>query len=269
MPHWIEAELATLAFCWRLDRRDGVALGFTSHDRDLLIDGFRYRASPGLVPSAIERGTGLDTGGVDLSGMLTSDAIREEDLIAGRWDGARIALMAVDWQAPDADPVRLIAGLLGTVRMTGQAFDVSLVGAPAQLDRPASPATSPDCRAMLGDKNCRIDLAGRTQMVIVTGHIGSSIAVSGALAANAFGDGQLRWLDGANAGLSALILSNDTQQLVLAEPPSLPVTAGDRAEIVQGCDRRFATCTTRFGNAVNFRGEPHLPGNDLLTRYAS
>ena len=29
----------------------------------------------------------------------------------------------------------------------------------------------------------------------------------------------------------------------------------------------FATCRDRFANAQNFRGEPHLPGNDLLTRY--
>ena len=28
-----------------------------------------------------------------------------------------------------------------------------------------------------------------------------------------------------------------------------------------------ATCSARFGNAVNFRGEPFLPGNDLLARY--
>ena len=45
------------------------------------------------------------------------------------------------------------------------------------------------------------------------------------------------------------------------------VVAGSRVEITQGCDKRFATCVARFSNAVNFRGEPHLPGNDLLTRY--
>ena len=37
--------------------------------------------------------------------------------------------------------------------------------------------------------------------------------------------------------------------------------------IVEGCDKRLATCSERFVNAANFRGEPHLPGMDLLTRY--
>ena len=32
-------------------------------------------------------------------------------------------------------------------------------------------------------------------------------------------------------------------------------------------DGLLATCAGRFANAVNFRGEPHLPGMDLLTRY--
>jgi hypothetical protein len=40
-----------------------------------------------------------------------------------------------------------------------------------------------------------------------------------------------------------------------------------RIELREGCDKRFETCVSRFANAANFRGEPHLPGNDLLTRY--
>lgn len=49
-----------LALCWRVERRDGVAIGLTDHDRDLEIDGMVYRAAPGMTPSAIVRGDGLD-----------------------------------------------------------------------------------------------------------------------------------------------------------------------------------------------------------------
>ena len=38
-------------------------------------------------------------------------------------------------------------------------------------------------------------------------------------------------------------------------------------ELIEGCDKSLATCAARFGNAANFRGEPYLPGMDLLTRY--
>ena len=50
-PDWLREELVTLAWCWRLARRDGVAIGFTSHDRDLVIGGLAYRAAPGAVQS--------------------------------------------------------------------------------------------------------------------------------------------------------------------------------------------------------------------------
>jgi uncharacterized phage protein (TIGR02218 family) len=36
-----------------------------------------------------------------------------------------------------------------------------------------------------------------------------------------------------------------------------------------GCDKRFETCRNRFSNAVNFRGFPHMPGNDFVARFAS
>jgi uncharacterized phage protein (TIGR02218 family) len=266
---WFDPELTTLAFCWRLARRDGIVLGFTSHDLDLVIGGLTYRAAPGMVPSAIERGASLDADTVDLSGVLSSDAITAADLIAGRWDGALLRLFAVDWTAPDVDSVPLVRGTLGAVQMAGDQFEVELQGPTAALDAPVIETISPDCRAELGDARCRVDLAGRSILVKVTSANEAQIIVSTAIVANDFAYGRLRWLDGANAGLSATILANSANSLSLAEPPPLPVAVGDRAEITQGCDRRFATCIARFANAPNFRGEPHLPGNDLLTRYVS
>jgi hypothetical protein len=55
--------------------------------------------------------------------------------------------------------------------------------------------------------------------------------------------------------------------LTLRDPPAFAPAMGDLVEISEGCDRMLGTCAGRFGNAANFRGEPHLPGIDLLTRY--
>jgi uncharacterized phage protein (TIGR02218 family) len=32
-----------------------------------------------------------------------------------------------------------------------------------------------------------------------------------------------------------------------------------------GCDKRAETCRLKFANFLNFRGFPHLPGEDWLT----
>ncbi len=64
-----------LALCWRVERRDGVAIGLTDHDRDLELGGMVYRAAPGMTPSAIVRSEGLDPSTMDAKGALSSAAI--------------------------------------------------------------------------------------------------------------------------------------------------------------------------------------------------
>ena len=37
--------------------------------------------------------------------------------------------------------------------------------------------------------------------------------------------------------------------------------------LVAACDKTPETCHARFGNILNFRGEPHIPGNDKVFSY--
>jgi len=267
MTDWFARPLTALAFLWRLERADGVAIGFTSHDRDLVRDGFRYRATPGLVPSAVERSDGLEVGSVELGGVLTSDALTDDDFRSGRWDGAGLWLYAADWQDADAPPVLIARGELGAVELRDGAFSVALRGPTAALDAPVVEVTSPECRAVLGDRRCRVDLAGQRSRVIVMSASAEVLTLADALINGDFAFGQLRWLDGPNAGLRTAIVGNAGTTMTLREAPAFAVTEAVAAEIVAGCDKRLASCATRFDNAANFQAEPHLPGDDLLTRY--
>jgi uncharacterized phage protein (TIGR02218 family) len=269
MTAMLERPLTTLALCWRVARRDGICLGFTTHDRALSIGGLAYRAAPGMLPSAVTRSDGFDAAALDVSGALTSDSISAADLAAGRWDGAAISLFAVDWEEPDGERIVLARGELGEVSLKGAAFEAELRGPAAVLDRPVVEQTSPDCRAELGDKRCRVDLAPRTRVTRVAAVAAEDVVDVEAAAegSNAYAFGRLRWLSGANCGLSAAILASEGTRLTLRQPPFSPAAAGDLVEIVEGCDKLFATCRDRFANPENFRGEPHLPGMDLLTRY--
>ena len=42
---------------------------------------------------------------------------------------------------------------------------------------------------------------------------------------------------------------------------------GAHANFALGCDRQLSTCRQRFANVANFRGFPHIPGNDFVLRY--
>lgn len=267
MTDFLARELAGFALGWRVERRDGVALGFTAHDRDLMVEGFRYRAAPGIAPSAIEDGDPLEAEALDVAGALTADAISEADLRAGRWNGAAVRLIAVDW----ADPSqwRLITrGELGAVSLEQGRFSAEVKGAGAMLERPVVEETSPLCRAMLGDGRCRIDMAGRRRIAQVISVMDDVVTLDvSEPVANGWGGGRLRWLDGANGGLASDLMASIGATLTLTGPPPFAVEPGVRVEVSEGCDKRFATCRDRYANVVNFRGEPHLPGVDLLTRY--
>ncbi len=266
----LTADLTFLALCWRVARRDGVTLGFTTHDAPLIVGGLRYDSAPGMTPSAVVASDGLDVDTMEVAGALTADAITAADLQAGRYDGAEVRLFMVDWRAPDAGEQRLATGTLGDVTSGHGAdagFTATLHGPTAALGVTLIETYSPECRAELGDGRCRVAMRGRVRRGTVTAADGRRVMVDGigATAAGDYAQGRLRVLDGLAAGIETRITGNDGATLLLDE--AVVPAPGTPVELREGCDKRFATCVMRFANAAGFRGEPHVPGGDLLTRF--
>jgi uncharacterized phage protein (TIGR02218 family) len=216
-----------------------------------------------LVPSAVVRSDGLEADTMDVSGALGAAVIGEEDLIAGRWDGARVRVFAADWR-DSRQRVELGGGTIGTVELRDGGFTAELAGATAALDRPVSEETSPECRAELGDPRCRVPARRRFARVMAAAGAELTLDATEAVA-DAYGGGRLRWFAGPRAGLVERVARSDGDRVTLRR--AVEVEVGALCELVEGCDKSIATCAGRFGNAANFRGEPYLPGVDLLTRY--
>ena len=87
-----------------------------------------------------------------------------------------------------------------------------------------------------------------------------------------FTDGLLTWTSGQWNGehvrVRRHVKADTSVTLNLMAGAGVP-GVGDTFSVVAGCEKSFATCRTRFGNALNFRGFPHLPGNDLAYSYAT
>ncbi|MXO91229.1 DUF2163 domain-containing protein [Pontixanthobacter aquaemixtae] len=267
MSHvFFRKELEGVANFWRIFRRDGVTLGFNSHDRDLWFDGILHRAAPGMVPSAIRRTADLSPDSVEVSGVLSHSSIGAEDLAAGRFDNAAIIVGAVDWET--LDRASLYSGKLGAVTEDGASFTADLHSAKAALDCDHVPRTSPTCRAAFCGPGCTLSAAKFTTEAAATSvdPNANSVTFSG-IQNDLFVHGEVRWLGGPHAGMRMQVLADQSGALLLDTPLSTDIQTGARAILTQGCDHLLATCSARFGNAVNFQGEPFLPGNDLLARY--
>jgi uncharacterized phage protein (TIGR02218 family) len=266
---WLEGPVTSAAYGWRLERDDGVTLGFTSHDLDILYDGLLLRASPGMKPTTIVESLGLENDGLDVSGALTSDAIRADDLVAGLWDSAYLEIFLFDWTNPEAERRLLANGTLGAVSLSGDGFEAEFLGLKRALERSVVPQTSPSCRARFCDAACGLNRLRFRHIITISGVDGNILGANmpPGFPANSFAYGSARFLEGANCGLSFDILSSDASSIRIASLPNQPIQPGTRIELTEGCDKQISTCANRFGNAINFRGEPYLPGNDLLTRY--
>lgn len=260
---FLDRELDTVASFWRIWRRDGVALGFTTHDRDLWLAGLLHRAAPGLTPSAIRRSVSLADDGADVEGALAHDCIAEADLAAGRYDGAVIAIGAVDWES--GEHAEFYRGAIQSVSREGNGFSAALASAKAALAVDPVPRASPTCRARFCGEGCALSPARFTRRAAVSAVEAGRVVFAG-LDPALFAGGELRWLDGPLAGLGATILAADAAGFALDRAPD-GIVPGMRALLREGCDHTIATCAARFGNAANFRGEPFLPGTDLLAHY--
>jgi uncharacterized phage protein (TIGR02218 family) len=268
MDAFFTGELEGVATFWRIYRKDGVALGFTSHDRDLSFGGIRHRAAPGMLPSAIRRTAGFDGDSAEMQGALTHDAIGADALGQGRFDGARVEVGAVDWET--TRHAVLYNGSIGTVAQEGGGFTADLLSAKAVLAADPVPRTSPTCRAVFCGPGCGLSSARYTHRAeLVAADAVASRARFEVAAPERFAAGTLRWLGGPHAGLAMEIVAADADGFLVDAALASSLLPGTPALLREGCDHLLATCTRRFDNAANFRGEPFLPGNDLLARYPS
>ncbi len=266
MRVFFDRELDTVATFWRVYRRDGIMLAFTSHDRDVTFAGIRHRAAPGMVPASIRLTADLTEDSAEVQGALSHATIREQDLAAGLFDNAAIEIGAVDWELLDHHI--LYSGKLGRIEDDRRGFTAELRSAKRQLDDDLVPRTSPTCRALFCGPGCGVPAAAFTSVRSLAGiDLDANLVSFDGISPGDYVDGQIRFLDGPQTGIAFGIIGADAGGLTLDRQLVDGTAIGTRTELREGCDHTLTTCAQRFGNAVNFRGEPFLPGNDLLTRY--
>lgn len=265
----------TVCRAWSVTRRDGEVLGFTDHDRDLVVDGVTCRADTGMTARVLHQTTGLSVDNTEAYGALSAMAITEADLIAGRYDGAEIRAFLVNWQSPD-DFVEQFRGFLGEVTRSGGAFKAELRGLSEKLNQPQGKAYTPTCSAVLGDGECRFNLAqpGYSVTAVVDSvedGRGFVLASVSGFDDRWFEGGRFEVLTGPAAGLVGVV-KNDRQDggrrlIDLWTSIGAEIGAGDQVRLQAGCDKTPNTCRVKFANFLNYRGFPHIPGEDWLASY--
>lgn len=269
----------TLCRAWRVTCRDGFMLGFTEHDQKLTFEGTVFEPGTGFAATEASVASGLSAPGAEVRGGFSSDAITEADLAAGRYDGARVELFLVNWQAADEQHALMSVQEIGEVSRAGPGFSAELRSFAHRLQQPEGRIYNRRCDADLGDLRCRVDMgvANRRVSAVVAEVLSADrLTVSGLpdLVEGHFRLGHLRFDEGVLSGRRLAIEESGAAAgglvtLRLWLPLEARPAEGDAVTLTVGCDKSFATCREKFGNPLNFRGFPHMPGSDFAYSYVS
>lgn len=278
LPAGLQAHLdsgaTTMCYCWRVVRKDGVTLGFTEHDNDLVFLSTTFEASAGFSATQVSSSLGLNVDNLDVAGAMQSDHITEPDLTAGRYDDAKVELWYVNF-TDVSQRTLVLKGNLGEVKQSGIAFTAELRSLTNRLNQKQGRKFQRTCDAVFGDARCKFNKASVTETGTITvSSSPRSFRASGLSAATDFySRGVLTWLTGPNAGAAYDVKTHTNSSGVVTVElwtpcPYAPVV-GNTFTIVAGCKQDFDTCKTKFNNIANFQGFPHIPGNDIIYKTPS
>jgi uncharacterized phage protein (TIGR02218 family) len=241
-------------------------MGFTDFSRPLTIDGVVYAANTGYSSTTVASSTGLSVDNMEVDGALASDAITENDITARKYDFAAVQIFQVNYMDLTAGKNILRTGVLGEITRGDYSFKAEIRGLAQLAQRNIGELYSDTCRAALGDVRCGIattTVSGSVTSVNSDGSFVTNISTGN------FGYGSITFSTGANVNVTYEVKSFASGVFVLDFAAVNAIAIGDLFVATPGCDGKLSTCINVYSNAINFRGEPNIPGSDMIYSYPS
>jgi len=262
----------SLCHLTRITRRDGTILRLTDHDTDVVFSGNTYSADKSVRIAGITSSTNNGIQSTNCDVLFTTGGITDEDVVRGLYDNATVEFSVVDYTNTALGEILLMKGIISVFSITDKGLgDFEIRGLLTRGNARVGEYYSAECRADLGDTRCGVALASyqdTATVVSVTSDTSFVVDPAGSPANGFYSFGLITFNTGNNAGRTMEILSqaaesgNQRIKLPLAFPYRPEV--GDTLTLTAGCDHRTTTCKTKFNNLLNFRGEPFVPGQDIL-----
>lgn len=155
----LDGEVTTLASCWKVVRKDGVAFYFTDHDQDITFEGNVYEAESSYDRTAIANGSDMGVDNLDVSGILDSDKLSEQDMRNGLFNRADVYIFIVNWANPAQGALKVRRGWFGEVTITDTGmFTTEIRGLAQALSHNFIEVYSAECRADFCDTRCKLNI---------------------------------------------------------------------------------------------------------------
>ena len=271
------------ARCWQITpvRVNRPALRFTDHQYPLTIyDGRTFQSMGGMDSSAQDRRSDLERANSNARGLVSDDALTDEDLERGVYLDAVVEEFLVDWRVPQLGPIDYNRFIIRGVSWDGAFWNAELETAAAKLEEPVGDIYGPMCRVELfssGLGKCNLAPGTFIATTTINNTDGEAQFDTGAVGApwdaDRYGnDGRAIFFGGQNDGFETRIKTytysgGPAGTVILQERTPFPMLNGETVVLYPGCNKRLiGDCKFKFNNVLNFQGEPYIPGSDIARR---
>lgn len=265
----------SLASLWTIERADGEIMRLASHDKWIRHKGENYKP---IGPSAsnINQGESGRESDLEATGFLSDETVRSSDIHSGKYDGAKITQMIVDWEKP-WKWVKKNVWWIKTITENGAVFSVQLQGSERFWTLGVGKYYENDCTKVLGGPDCGATTV-RTQFGCVVDEVsrpGTQLGTSldgrstfsltsatftpDANFPHIYDHGTLTFTDGPNRGTHREIARQEGNVITLLTPAPFSMKPGDGCTLKSGCDGSPSTCRDVYDNAERFGGLPFMP----------
>lgn len=273
-PEFIQVDAYTFTL------QDGTVLRYCSGDTDIFYNGDTYSGGGeyGAIfnngkKTALHWKTGLEVDTL-IFDVAPRDALIEgisffNAIHQGFFDGADLRLgrfYMSTYGNTSAGLLTVFAGRVGSIDV-GRIKATFTINAYTELFNMQLPRNlfQASCLNTLYDTACTLNQAS----FVVNGTVSSSSTVSAincglSQGTGYFNQGKMKFTSGVNSGdwRTVKTYSNGSPSVIaLYQPVGVAPSNGDTFIIYPGCDKTQSTCTNKFSNLANFRGQPYIPEN--------
>lgn len=267
----INQEVLNLVRCWKITLENGNTLCFTTSNEDFVYQNEKYNSISAYEISNLNANIDINDDSAEISNLIVNDLIKDSDILSGLYNNAKVEIFIINKDNLDAGKVSLLNGNIADIEYKDNVFIAKVSGLKTQLNKTIGDVYSPLCRCGFCSDKCKLNknnftFSGIVSSVINNVNFETNTTTITQKSRGYFDYGIIEFTSGKNIGQKTEVKQFQYNSIILASELTYKIEVGDNFNITAGCDKQFSTCCNKFNNAINFRGEPHLPGTDILLK---
>lgn len=260
--------------CFKIERLDGVILGFTDHDHTVKIGEELYFPSLTKLES-INKTYETNINTTNNTHVFRNDGFKIEDIKANKYFNAKYTISIVNWNDTTKQNI-IFVGYFGKITVNYQGSESFTLNSEirsvfSKLKQKNTAVTVKLCPLKLGESGvglCNADMTNNIDYFNVVTVLSQKqfIVDSNNTTDNYYGS--IFFTGGLNNGISGTIYTYDgtTKTITLWENLPYLINVADTLGAIRVCNKDVNSCSNDFNNILNHGGFPNIPGNDQLQK---